>query len=380
MMNLPAANMIRLTSCILRLASCIALCAPLAGAAEAKPELAWHAVEPANIEGQGWTDVKAPFDRLPARAEKLVRPEVWTLSRDSSGLHVTFKTNAKQITVKWKLNTEELSFAHMAATGISGVDLYFRDDQGWHFHGIGRPQQYPDNEATFAAGDAAAKGDVWYRLYLPLYNGVNSVEIGVPAGSTFAFENPKEVKPPIVVYGTSITQGGCAARPGMAYPSILGRRLDREFINLGFSGNGQTEPEVATLVAELEPAAFVIDSLPNLKPDMLAERMPRFIEILRERHPHTPILLVQNPIYPSVPYDETMRSKVVPSNEILAKIHAERVAAGDQAIILVPACDLTTSGGEGTVDGVHPTDLGFVMLADALEPYLKKVLAAQPAE
>jgi hypothetical protein len=136
---------------------------------------------------------------------------------------------------------------------------------------------------------------------------------------------------------------------------------------------------VATLVAELEPAAFVIDSLPNLKPDMLAERMPRFIEILRERHPHTPILLVQNPIYPSVPYDATMRSKVVPSNEILTKIHADRVAAGDQAITLVPACDLTTSGGEGTVDGVHPTDLGFVMLADVLEPYLRKALASPAA-
>ena len=347
---------------------------------EEKTALAWHAVEPENIEGQGWTDVKAPFDRLPARAEKLVRPEVWTLSRDSSGLYVTFKTNAPQIAVKWQLNTEEISFAHMAATGVSGVDLYFKDDNGWHFHGVGRPVQYPDNEATFTAHDASSERDVWYRLYLPLYNGVKSVEIGVPADCTFGFEVPKEIKPPIVVYGTSITQGGCAARPGMAYPSILGRRLDREFINLGFSGNGKTEPEVATLLAELEPAAFVIDSLPNLKPDMLAERMPKFIEILRARHPHTPILLVQNPLYPSVPYEGVMRSKVEPSNEILAKIHADRVAAGDTAITLVPACDLAASGGEGTVDGVHPTDLGFVMLADVLEPYLKKILAEPPTK
>lgn len=344
----------------------------------ATTELAWHAVEPENIEGQGWTDVKSPFDRLPARAEKIVRPEVWGLSHNSSGLYATFKTNAPRLLVRWTLNSQQLSMSHMPATGVSGVDLYFKDDHGWHFLANGRPEKFPDNEAELTVHDASSKGDVWYRLYLPLYNGVKSVEIGVPANSTFAFEVPQEIKPPIVVYGTSITQGGCAARPGMAYPSILGRRLDREFINLGFSGNGKTEPEVATLIAELEPAAFVIDSLPNLKPDMLAERMPRFIEILRERHPETPILLVQNPLYPSVPYEAVMRSKVEPSNEILAKIHADRVAAGDRAITLVPACNLAAGGGEGTVDGVHPTDLGFVMLADVLEPHLRKILAEPP--
>ena len=183
----------------------------------------------------------------------------------------------------------------------------------------------------------------------------------------------------VVFYGTSITHGGCAARPGMAYPSILGRRLDAEFINLGFSGNGQTEPELATLLAELKPAVFVIDSLPNLTPEMLAERMPKFIEIIRASHPQTPILLVQNPLYPTIPFVAATREKVTKANDILAQIHADRVAAGDQAITLVPACDLAADGGETTVDGVHHTDVGFIRLADALEPYLKKVLAAQSA-
>jgi lysophospholipase L1-like esterase len=319
--------------------------------------------------------VKSPFDRLPARAEALVRPPVWNLSHNSAGLYVNFRTNAPRIAVRWTLNSQTLSLPHMPATGVSGVDLYVRNDDGWHFLANGQAREFPDNEAEFAASEKSAEGDVWYRLYLPLYNGVKSVEIGVPEGSEFGFYNPKAYPPQIVVYGTSITQGGCAARPGMAYPSILGRRLDAEFINLGFSGNGQTEPELATLLAELAPAAFVIDSLPNLTPEMLAERMPKFIEIIRERHPRTPILLVQNPLYPTIPFVALTRDKVTKANEILAQIYADRVAAFDQQITLVPACDLAADGGETTVDGVHPTDVGFLRLADALEPYLKKVLA-----
>ena len=342
-------------------------------------ELTWHDVTPNRIEGQGWTDVKSPFDRLPARAEGMVRPPVWNLSHNSAGLYVDFSTNAPRIAVRWTLNSQTLSLPHMPATGVSGVDLYVRHDGAWHFLANGQAKEFPDNEAEFAAPEASAKGNVSYRLYLPLYNGVKSVEIGVPEGSYFGFSIDLAGDPMVVVYGTSITQGGCAARPGMAYPSILGRRIDAEFINLGFSGNGQTEPELATLLAQLKPAVFVIDSLPNLTPEMLAERMPKFIEIIRASHPQTPILLVQNPLYPTTPFVAATRNKVTKANEILATIHADRVAAGDQQITLVPACDLSADGGETTVDGVHPTDVGFLRLADALEPYLRKVLASPTA-
>lgn len=381
----PDRNMIRWTLIVASLLASASIAPSRAHAADAsadaatKESLIWHVVTPADIEGQGWADVKAPFDRLPARAEGLVRPPVWNLSHHSAGLYVDFNTNAPRIAVRWTLNSQTLAMPHMPATGASSIDLYVRDDDGWHFLANGQAREFPDNEAEFAASEASALARVQYRLYLPLYNGVKNVKIGAPAGSSFGSVITKEDPSPIVVYGTSITQGGCAARPGMAYTSILNRRLDREFINLGFSGNGQTEPELATLLAELDPAAFVIDSLPNLTPEMLAERMPKFLEIIRASHPQTPILLVQNPLYPTIPFVAATREKVTKANDILAQIHADRVAGGDHSITLVPACDLAADGGETTVDGVHPTDVGFIRLADALEPYLRKALASPSA-
>ncbi len=364
----------RLAALVLSLALMPASVAVAEEAAAKAPEMTWHNVATANVGGQAWSDVKAPFDRFPAKAEKIVRPEVWTLSRDSSGLSVDFETNAAKFTVRWKLNTPELSFAHMTGTGVSGLDVYVQDEAGWHYLETGKPAAFPDNQVDVSAPRGRDGEAVRYRLYLPLYNGVSSVEVGVPAGASLKFIDPPQNEKPVVIYGTSITQGCSASRPGMAYPAILGRRLGREIVNLGFSGNGKTEPEVATLIAELDPAVLVIDSLPNLSPELLAERMPGFIEIFRKSHPETPILLVQNPIYPTIPLKASPYEKVMRSSELLAGIHADRVAAGDKQIGLVAATDWSVDGGDATVDGVHPTDVGFVMLADQLEPQLREAL------
>ena len=257
--------------------------------------------------------------------------------------------------------------SHMPATGVSGVDLYVRRDGRWHFLAVGQPARHPTNTAVLVQGLEPKEAE--YRLYLPLYNGVARVEIGVPEDASFRAATPPgpETKP-VVIYGTSITQGGCASRPGMAYPAILGRRLDVPVINLGFSGNGKTEPEMARFLAELDPAAFVLDSLPNLTTAEVGERLPGFIETLRARHPEVPIVLVENLIYTDVPFVAARAERVKGSNDLLRKIHEERVARGDRRITLVPAGDLIGHDGEGTVDGVHPNDLGFLRMADAIEP------------
>jgi lysophospholipase L1-like esterase len=344
------------------------------GAWSAEPELVaavWHEVTQADVEGQGWSDTESPFDRLPARAKQLVRVPVWDLSRDSAGLSVRFVTDAASIAARWTLNTEELGMYHMPPTGVSGVDLYVRNGDGWHYLATGRATEYPTNTFQLVAGLEGVKTD--YRLYLPLYNGVTRLEIGVPDNASLQIAAKKETSP-VVVYGTSITQGGCASRPGMSYPAILGRRLERPMINLGFSGNGKSEPEMARLLAELDPAAFVLDPVPNLFPEDIARRLPEFIHILRAARPKTPILLVESPLFPNIEFVASGADRVKQSNEQLCRVYTQCRDAGDERIALVPACDLTVDHGEATVDGVHPTDLGFVRLADTIEPYLRKAL------
>src|SRR5262249_47654418 len=153
---------------------------------------------------------------------------------------------------------------HMPATGVSGLDLYVKTEAGkWHWLAIGRPSKQ-SNHVSLVSGLPAGKHE--YLLYLPLYNRVSSVEIGLAKDQKLekAEPRPAERQKPIVFWGTSITQGGCASRPGMVHTAILGRRLDRPVINLGFSGNGKMEPEMADLLAELDPAVYVLDCLPNL--------------------------------------------------------------------------------------------------------------------
>src|SRR3954451_6410732 len=257
----------------------------------------WYDIRPLGVEGQGWAETKAPFDRLPARAEGLVRDPVWGLGRQSAGLCVRFVTDAPEIKARWTLTSRQLALPHMAATGVSGLDLYAKLDGRWRWAGVGRPEQAPTNTATLAAG--LPEGRREYLLYLPLYNGVSSVEIGLPEDRSLAKAPPRPGghERPVVVYGTSITQGGCASRPGMVHTAILGRRLDRPVINLGFSGNGKMEPELAGLLAELDPAAYVLDCLPNMTAKEVSARVAPFVRALRTAHPETPIVLAEDQTY-----------------------------------------------------------------------------------
>ncbi|MFO0907331.1 MAG: SGNH/GDSL hydrolase family protein [Isosphaeraceae bacterium] len=289
--------------------SCVALgmlclvAAPLAAALAADdekpkaPEVRWTDVRELGVEGQGWTDTKAPFDRLPGRAEGVVRPPVWGLSRQSAGLCVRFATDSPTIQARWTLTSNNLALPHMPATGVSGLDLYVQTDHGYRWLGAGRPEKAGENTATLIAGLPRSRRE--YLLYLPLYNGVKAVSLGVPEGFAIEKAPPRggDRSRPIVFYGTSITQGGCASRPGMVHTAILGRRLDRAIINLGFSGNGRMEPEMAKLLAELDPVVYVLDCLPNMNAAEVAERVEPFVKTLRAAHPDTPIVLADDRSY-----------------------------------------------------------------------------------
>ena len=164
---------------------------------------------------------------------------------------------------------------HMPATGVSGLDLYVRDMGVWRWIANGRPGGQ-HTESLLA--DNIPDGRHEFMVYLPLYNGLESLEIGVAPSATLAKgpARPAGKDRPILFYGTSITHGGCASRTGMAYPSILSRRLDMPIINLGFSGNGKMEPELGVLLAEVDAAAYVLDCVSNMTPEQVVERVVPF--------------------------------------------------------------------------------------------------------
>lgn len=346
------------------------------GQTKTETALKWLDAREFTTDGKGWTDGTASFyDRLPAKAEKLVRPEVWKLSQNSAGISVRFITDAGSISARWKLRSPNLALPNLTATAMSGVDLYVKEKGKWRWVGSGRASKPSINEQVIISNMQARKRRE-YLLYLPLYNGVDSVEVGLPENAFVspAAAYPKNIKP-LVFYGTSIVQGASGSRAGMAYPSILGRKLNRPVVNLGFSGNGKMEAEVARLLTEIDAAVYVIDCLPNLSGETeVEERTPPLVEILRRARPQAPIILVENIQYPDVFIEEKKNRIYREKNAALRRVYRRLILSGVKNIYYIPGADLIGADGEATIDGVHPTDLGFVRMADIFEPVLKKVL------
>ncbi|SVD96501.1 uncharacterized protein METZ01_LOCUS449355, partial [marine metagenome] len=236
------------------------------------------------------------FDRFPAKAQKTVTKSVWGLSRHSAGMMVRFKTDADTIHAKWKVTSSRLGMAHMPPSGVSGLDLYARDGKGkWRWAAATRPSK---QEMQVVLLRGIAPGLREYALYLPLYNGTESLEVGVPKGAKFERLAPRKAKP-LIFYGTSITHGACASRPGITHPAILGRWFDMPVINIGFSGNGKMHKEVGDLMIEVDAAAYIIDCLPNMNAAMVTERCVPLVKQLRKARPDTPIVLVEDRRFPN---------------------------------------------------------------------------------
>jgi len=341
-----------------------------------KAAILWYDIRLIGIEGKGWQDTKAPFDRLPAKAEGTVRDPVWNLSRRSAGMAVRFVTEAPVIQARWTLTSESLAMPHMPATGVSGLDLYVKDKDGhWHWIGAGRPgAKGTSHQAQLVGGLPAGKHE--FMLYLPLYNGVSAVDIGIAREQALARAEPRPAArhKPIVFYGTSITQGGCASRPGMVHTAILGRRLDRPVINLGFSGNGKMEPEMARLLAELDPAVYVIECLPNMTTQEVTERTEPLVQTLRKAHPKTPLVLVEDPNYAHAFLLSDVKQRSTERRAAFRKAYDKLMAAGVDGLHYIPGDKQYGDDGEATVDGVHATDLGYVRLADAYQGVLERAL------
>jgi len=334
-------------------------------------EINWFDVKEIGVEGKGWTNTKRFFDRLPSKAEGVVRDPVWNLSRHSAGMCMRFVSDSPNIYVRYKLYSERLAMPHMPATGVSGLDLYAENGQGIdRWVAVVKPDK---QKMDTAIAEGLSPGTRRYTLYLPLYNGIDDLEVGVPKGSNFSPLAPRQERP-ILFYGTSIMHGACASRPGMAFPAILGRRLRRPTINLGFSGNGRMEIEVASLLSELDPCAYVIDCLPNMNETTVSERAVPLVKKIRASHDNTPILLVEDRSFTNTSFFPKRKIHHQKSRMALKKAYVALMNAGIGNLYYLDGDYLLGEDGEAATDGSHPNDLGMVRYADAYEPVLRSIL------
>ena len=350
-----------------------AVIAMVVGVQDAKSQITWTDGHQLQVEGQAWSDTKSPWDRFPSKAEGVVRDHVWNLSSQSAGILLKFKTDAAEVHARWTLTSDRLALPHMPATGVSSVDLYVHDGTRWRWAHTPKPSEKV-NETRLVRGMDPVMRD--WMLYLPLYNGVESISIGVPDGSVI---EPMPDRPagelPILFYGTSITQGGCASRPGMCHVAIVGRTLNREVINLGFSGNGTMDIEIADLMAEIDAAIYVIDCLPNLQADRVRERAVPLVKRLRSLRPDTPILLVEDRTYSDAHVNKGRATRNAKSRAALQEAMHTLHEEGLSDIYYLEGDRLLAPDGESTVDGSHPTDLGFRQQADAFIEVLQPILS-----
>ena len=326
------------------------------------------------VQGQMDDDeLDGTFERLSRRSREPLRPALQSLSTNSAGLALHFYTDSPRISVRYGVS-DEYAMTHMPAMGVSGVDLYSIDDDGkcsyrrpdfnWSFSDTVRYSFSP------VAGERYPGRGYEFRLYLPLYNHVEWMEIGVDSAAMFRWI-PRKTERPIAAYGTSILQGGCASRAGMAWTNILSRRLDRTVLNFGFSGNGQMDTEMIEALARTDARLFILDCIPNLigfEDSIFVAKYIDGVTLLRSKT-DAPIVLVED-----VEGNEDFAyGASIHKNRLLRECFRDLQEKGIEELYYL-GCEEIDMPAEGTVDGIHLTDMGMTAVAVAHERLIRRIL------
>jgi hypothetical protein len=321
------------------------------------------------VNGLPWFNEDQPvLRRLPLRLKEQFRPPVWDLAQHPSGGRIRFRTDSTTV----GLIAENPSFSnmhHMASVGESGFDLYV----GKNYLGSAWPDKDGKIVKEWKVGRDRRTREI--TLYLPLYKHVAVREINLDVEASIERALPYGIEKPVVYYGSSITQGGCASNPGGSCQAILERRLNADFVNLGFSGNGMGEPALAQAICELDPSCVVLDFWGNPSAEQYAAALPPFVELLRKKFPKTPILVTSPFYFPAEDADMELARGQGIKRRTAGDYVGQRRKAGDSHIAFVDGFKMLGKGqASGLVDGVHCNSLGFYFNAIGLEPFLKKAL------
>ncbi len=330
--------------------------------------LSWKDVTPADVEGRGWKDTAAPFDRMPARAEKRL-PGVWGNCHSTSGMCFEFTTDSTAVAVRTELGESAYGEKNFNATAHSGVDLYVWDDRQarwrWasaaqHFLNFAPITEYP---LLWDLSPETRR----YRMYLPFRNQVLSLAVGYDEDATLQLVPPRKT-PPLVYYGTSIIHGAFCTRAGLGVPQILGRKLNVPVVNLGFSGAARMEEDMASFLSEIDAGLYVCDAYHNMTPQLVRDNAEKFIVRLCTLRPDTPLFVLGAPpvlnawLYPGIQADEDEK------NRLFAEISAP-LERRFPNFHFIPGEGFYGSD-DVSLDGIHPNDQAFAHMADCLAPIL----------
>lgn len=336
----------------------------------------WIDVDPAYIEGRGWaaSEVDSPFDRIPTRFQDVL-PAIWGLGQSSTGEYFDFETDSTAIAVRCEFESNIFGEQNFNWCAFSGVDLYVYDDieNRWRWAAAAQPFVEWSTDVTYSLTWNLPEKSRRFRMYLPLRNRLRALHLGVDDGALVTVLPPTDPRRSIVYYGTSIIHGAYTVRAGLCLTSRIGRALGRQVVNLGFSGGAKLEAEAAELLAELDPAIFVCDPFHNVTSSIVAERMERFFEILCERHPQTPVLLVSAPpvfndfLYPDRSEEDDKKTR------LFAEISGT-LSVRYANFEFLPGGDLYPE--DTSQDGIHPNDEAFGMMARKLVPIIQRLIKA----
>jgi len=309
------------------------------------------------------------FRRMPPEAAQQVSVGVENLVLQTAGGRVRFKTDSAYVAVR--VEQEGRTMSHMPILGSSGFDCYLNLDGEEVFCGslIPPAKRSAGYESILRFPDRRLRE---VTLNFPLYDQVQALYLGVQEDAQILPPRPYSIEKPVVFYGSSITQGGCASRPGTSYEAILSRRMDFDYVNLGFSGSGKGEAAMAQYLAGMEMSVFVMDYDANAPDaDHLRKTHGKFYDIVREAHPDLPILIAPRCTRPI--WDDQIRRNAE-CREVIRETYDRAVAAGDKVYWVEGSELLGELGRACTVDGVHPTDLGFLYMADGIGKVLQEAL------
>lgn len=308
------------------------------------------------------------FVRIPEDKAKNISEAIYEMRANTAGGRVRFKTDSAVVAIEAELNNI-FQMPHFAFTGSHGLDLYEKSDGITKYAGtFVLPVDVKDKYSSSV--NLGAKKLRELTINMPLYGGLNKLYVGIEKGAVLEAAQDYEIEKPIVYYGSSITQGGCASRAGMAYQSIISRHINCDHINLGFSGSAKGEQEMTDYIKSLDMSLFVMDYDHNA-PDVahLEATHEKMFKDIREAHSELPIIMMSRPSY-------YLNEEEVQRRDIIKKTYENAVSSGDKNVYFIDGSTIMSDfiKSEGTVDGCHPTDAGFICMAQALIPVIKKAL------